>query len=160
MVRRDDQLKIFTMMKKLMLIGCFAIFSFACNDETDTTTTNTTTDSVSETSERAAPVYSPSEGDVTYRSGKLLVYRNNQWVEADRDVELDGDVVVRKDGRIFRDTVEVDLEEGEVVTKAGRVLDKTGNAIEKGWKKTKEGVKKGYKKAKEEVKEVVKDNDE
>jgi hypothetical protein len=127
----------------------------ACNNTTDTTTT--TSDSVTLTNENTGQAYRPVEGDVTNRGGRVMVYRNNNWVEADRDVDMDGGIIVRRDGRVVRNNEEIELREGEVVTRTGRILDKTGNAIEKGWDETKEGVKKGYNKVKEGVKETVRD---
>ncbi|HEX8315125.1 MAG TPA: DUF6799 domain-containing protein [Flavisolibacter sp.] len=152
------------MKKTFFLAGATALL-FACNSETkDTTGTNTTapttTTNTSDNAANATSAYSPTEGDVTYRDGRVQVWRNNNWAASDNDVTLDDGTVVRRNGRAVRNNEEVTLEDGTVVNKSGRFFDKAGNAVEDGW----EGLKKGAKKAKEgiekgagEVKEEVKD---
>jgi hypothetical protein len=129
---------------KSMLVAAGLLLFASCNDEkkdstgtTETTTTQTT--------------YTAAEGDVSYRGGKLMVYRNNAWVESENDVTLDNGIVVRRTGRVARDNEEYELEDGVVVTKSGDFWDRAGNAIEDGW----EGVKKAFKSVKDEVKEAV-----
>ena len=129
---------------KKMLVAAGILFLTACNNENkDATKTNETT--------TTTRTYSASEGDVSYRNGKVVVYRNNAWVDADDDITLDNGIVVRKTGRVAKDNEEYELEEGVVVTKKGNFWDKAGNVIEDGW----EGVKKGFRKVKQEVKEAV-----
>jgi len=154
-------------MKKFFLIIGLAGFVACNNDGTTTntdgdTTTNTNTTATaagtetgtnSTTNSTATTTYTASEGDVSYRNGKVMVYRNGQWVESDKDVNLEGGVVVRRNGRVERNGQVVKLEEGETVDRTGRFFDKAGNAIENAWDATKRGAKK----AKEEVKEVFKD---
>jgi hypothetical protein len=130
---------------KKMLVAAGILFLVACNNENkDATKTNETTTTTTRT-------YSASEGDVSYRNGKVVVYRNNAWVDADDDITLDNGIVVRKTGRVVKDNDEYELDEGVVVTKKGDFWDKAGNVIEDGW----EGVKKGFRKVKQEVKEAV-----
>jgi len=150
-------------MKKIFLIAGLAGF-VACNNDgndattgaTDTSTTNSNTTTVTDantTTSTTTTSYSAKDGDVSYRNGKVVVYRNNEWVESDKDVELEGGVVVRRNGRVERNGETVELREGETVDRTGRFFDKAGNAVEDAWDATKRGAKK----AKEEVKEVFKD---
>src|SRR5687767_1461772 len=134
-------------MKKIVLTAAVAFFMLACKDEKKADTTTTAT----ETSETTNKAYTASEGDVSYRGGKLMVYRNNGWVDADADVTLDNGIVVRRTGRVAKDNDVYELEDGVVVTKTGDFFDRAGNAIENGW----EGVKKAFKNVKEEVKDAV-----
>ena len=130
-------------MKKILVVAGI-LFLAACNNEKkDTATTDQTT--------TTTKTYSASEGDVSYRGGKVVVYRNNAWVDADDDITVDNGIVVRRTGRVVKDNEEYELDEGVVVTKKGDFWDKAGNAIEDGW----EGVKKGFRKVKEEVKDAV-----
>lgn len=139
-------------MKKFLTIALAAVTLAACENATDTASTeDTVTTTTTTTSDNAA--YAPAEGDVTRRDGKVMVMRNGEWVEADRDVELDNGVIVYKDGRVVRDGNEVELEDGEVVNKTGDFFDRSGRAIENAWKDAKEGVKE----AGRDVKDAVKD---
>jgi hypothetical protein len=150
-------------MKKIFFLASIMACVYACNnDKTETTTiqTDTTTNTAS-----APSAYTPSEGDVTYRNTKVMVWRNNEWEETNEDVKLDNGVVVRSNGRVIKDRDTVVLDDGEVVDKSGRFFDKAGNVIEDAWDATKEGakdagkaVKKGANKVGEEVKDVFKDD--
>ena len=138
-------------MKKLFVFAIIGASLLSCNDTTETTTTTDTTNSTDTTTHAA---YAPSEGDVSYRNGKLMVWRSNEWEEADDDVTLQNGVVVRRTGKVERDGKVVELEDGEVVDRSGRFFDKAGNAIEDAWDAT----KKGAKKVGEEVKDVFTDD--
>lgn len=153
-------------MKKIFLMTGMAACLFACNNETQDSITTVKTDSATNTGKTTTVVYTPTEGDVTYKNGTLMVWRSNSWVEADADVTLDNGIVVRRDGKIVRDEEEVEFEDGIVVDKSGRFFDKAGNIIEDGWegvkkgaKEAKEGAEKGFNEAKEEVKDVFDDDD-
>ena len=115
--------------------------------------TTTTTDSTAYSAK--SDVYSPSQGDVTYKNGQLLVYRDGDWKDADDDVTLDNGIVVKRNGEVVRGDKVVVLEDGETVDRSGRFFDKAGNAIEDAWDATKKGVKKAGK----EVKDVFSDDD-
>ena len=102
----------------------------------------------------------PGDGDVTYDGGRVRVYRNNTWEDADDDVRMDNGVVIYKDGRATRDGNEVELEDGYTVDRDGNVWDRTGNAVSDAWDATKHGVKKAGKavgNAAEKVGEKAKD---
>jgi hypothetical protein len=155
-------------MKKIIVMTFAALSLAACNnDKTDNArvdTEDTTTTTKTTTTTSAA--YAPAEGDVTYRNNKVMVMRNGEWVEADRDVKLENDVVVYRNGKARKGEVEIELEEGEVVDRSGNVFDKTGRAIENAWDATKEGVKdagravgNAAEKVGKEAKDVVDDDD-
>jgi hypothetical protein len=150
-------------MKRIIALAFAATWLVACNDTSSSE--NATTDEKSEapiSSPAPSTTYSPADGDVTYREDKVRVYRNGEWADADNDVTLDNGAVVYRDGRVKRDDKEVELEDGEVVNKSGDFFDKTGNAVEKGWKDIKQGAKamgkdieKGAKKVGEKVEGTV-----
>lgn len=133
-------------MKTLVILAITATTLLACN------TDNTSTTDKTDTSTHAA--YAPSEGDVTSRNGKVMVWRDGEWKEADADVHLDNGVVVNRKGEVIKEDKVVVLDDGEVVDRSGRFFDKAGNAIEDAWDATKKGVKK----AGEEVKDVFRDD--
>lgn len=134
-------------MKHLIIIAVVATGLLACNS--DTTTTNKT-----DTSSHAA--YAPSEGDVSYRGGKVMVWRNGEWEEAENDVHLSNGIVVNRKGEVIKEDKVVVLDDGEVVDRSGRFFDKAGNAIDDAWDATKKGVKK----AGEEVKDIFSDDND
>jgi len=134
---------------KNLLVLVFALSFFAC----DTYNKQETTTKSDTSSEKSA--YEPKEGDVTRKDGKVMVWRNGEWKEADNDVTLDNGVVVKRDGKVVRGEEEIVLNDGEIVDKTGRFFDKAGHAIENAWKDAKEGVKEAGK----EVKEVFSDDD-
>ena len=106
--------------------------------------------------------YVATEGDVIYRDGKVMVWRNDAYVLADEDVKLDDNVIVKKNGDVVRNGKTVRLEEGEAVTRTGKWFNKAGEGIEDGWDAAKKGVnkagdaiKKGANKVGEEVKDII-----
>lgn len=132
-------------MKKIFLITCIAGSLIACNnsgtDATDDNVLDSDTTMTTTTSSSTA-VYTPVEGDVTYRNGNLMVWKGNDWVMADDDVTLDNGVVVYKNGEVKKEGKTVTLDDGEVVNHSGDFFDKTGHAISDAWDATKTGVKK------------------
>jgi len=153
-------------MKKVFLMTAIAATCFACSNDANNSaaTKDSAANSSNSTSTNAANApgtgtYNASEGDVTYRDGRVRVWRNNEWVDSDNDVTLDDGVVIRRNGRAVRNGEEVELEDGTVVNKSGRFFDRAGNAIENGWDGLKKGVKKGYNEVKEEVKDATNNNE-
>ena len=128
-------------MKKIVAMALVAATFAACNS---TTPGNASTDSepVTTTSTNNNAAYAPDEGDVTRRDGRVMVYRNGQWVETNEELRMDDDVVITTNGRAVKDGYERELREGETVTRTGEFLDRTGESIENAWDDTKEGVKK------------------
>ncbi|HEY0058587.1 MAG TPA: DUF6799 domain-containing protein [Flavisolibacter sp.] len=168
-------------MKKTFALAAISASLFACNSSETSTTTSvdtdsavTTTTSVTDTSNTtntntttSTSSYTAADGDVSYRGGKVMVWRNGDWVESKEDVTLDNGVVVRRNGEVRRDKDVINLEEGEVVNRTGNFFDKAGNAIEDGWDATKRGAKKagnaiekGAKKVGEETKDVFDGKDD
>lgn len=119
------------------------------NAGTGTSSTTTTTTSTS-----SSQAYAPAEGDVTRRSGKVMVYHNSNWVSADRDMNGDNGVTISRSGTVTRDGQTVEIQEGETVNRSGSFFDKAGNAISNAWDKTKEVGKDVGHGAKEVGKEV------
>ena len=154
-------------MKKLLGIAIVSAWLVACNEsQTDNQSIGSPNSSAQENQQPAPTAYTPDNGDVTYRDGKLMVMRNGDWKEADDEVKLQNGAVVYKDGRVKKDGKEITLQDGEVVSEEGDVFDRTGNAIESAWTDTKEGVKdagkeieKGAKKAGDKVEDAVDDDD-
>lgn len=146
-------------MKKLIFPVAVALVFVACSGRNDTDAgerTTTTTTSTTTTDERS--VYTPTEGDVTVREGKVMVMRNGNWIEADQDVRLENDViVVTRERKVRRDNVEVDLNEGEVVNRSGNFFDRSGRAIENAWAETKQGAREAGREVKEAANEVGKE---
>jgi hypothetical protein len=130
-------------MKKFIAMALVAVSVAACNDDSNTSVTTTDTSTIinTDTTATGTTVYTASEGDLTYRDKKLMVWRNGAWVESNEDVRLENGVVVYRTGKVTRDGKEVKLEDGEVVTRTGNFFDRSGQAIENAWDKTKEGVK-------------------
>src|SRR5690606_19345322 len=122
-------------MKNLMAIALITASLVACdntanNETVESSDTNTTTTTTTTT-------YSPAEGDASYRNGRLMVWRNDNWVEADDDVRMENDVVVYRNGEVKRNDDVVVLRDGEVVSRTGEFFDNTGRAIEDAWDATK-----------------------
>ena len=91
-------------MKKMFAIAIVTASLIACNDSsTDQVSVDADTTSTSTTTTTTTTQYTPSEGDVSYRNGKVVVWKNSDWVEADEDVTLSNGVIVRKNGEVKRD---------------------------------------------------------
>ena len=164
-------------MKRIIVFALAALTFTACDNEknTDTTVDTTTADSAimgtsdtdtnqsmqtTTTTTTTTGAYTPTEGDVTYRNGKVMVWRNGDYVESDKDVTLDNGITVRRNGEVRRDDKVVVLEEGETVSRTGNFFNKAGEAVEDGWDATKKGAKKAagaVKEAGKNVGEAVKD---
>lgn len=132
-------------MKRIFLSAIVAVM-LSCNTNTETTTKT-------DTSANAA--YAPSEGDVTKRNGKVMVWHDGEWKEADSDVHLSNGVVVNRKGEVIKEDKVIVLDDGEVVDRSGRFFDKAGHAIDDAWDATKKGVNK----VGEEVKDVFNGDD-
>ena len=161
-------------MKQIIAIAMSALCFTACNnaDKNETTvTTNsdslvTTTPSTTNTDvmydnvNTTTTVYVPAEGDLTYRNGKLMVWRVNSYVESDKDITLNNGVIVKRNGEVKKDDKVMKLEDGESVSTSGNFFNKAGEGIEDAWDATKKGVSKAasaVKKAGNKVGEEVKD---
>jgi len=160
-------------MKTVLIISAMAIGMVACSDQKSTETT-VSSDTVSamtapetnmmNSSDTATSVmssaYAPAEGDVSYRNGQVMVWRNGAYVVADKDVELNNGIVVYRNGEVKQKDKKVKLEEGESIDRDGNFFNKAGEALEDGWDATKKGVKKAgqaIKKAGQKVGEEAKD---
>lgn len=133
-------------MKKLFALAFLAVGFAACNNEAENKDTPDTVAVAPDTTvvveQTPAPVITYTEGDISRRDGKTVVYQGGTWVPIEKDVVLeDGTVVtVKGEARNKAGKVYV-IEDGYYVTRAGRFFDRTGAAIENAWQATKEGVK-------------------
>ena len=133
-------------MKKLIILAFASIALAACSNNNDKDKNNNndgnqTMGTETRTETTTTTTYTASEGDVTRKDGKVLIMKNGVWVDIDDDVKLDNGVVIYRTGRATRDGKEVEIVEGEYVNRNGDFFDRTGNAIENGWDRTKEAVK-------------------
>jgi len=128
-------------MKKIFSLGVIAMLA-ACNNTTTTVTDKdtVTNEAIITPDTVTTVVYTPVEGDVIYKDGKVMVMRNGQWVETNEDVTLANGVVIDKTGKAKKGKVEIKLEDGEIVNKTGNFFDKTGKAIDNAWQDTKDAV--------------------
>lgn len=153
-------------MKKLLAIAMVSAWLAACNDgQTDNKPIESPGTNTPESQEPATPAYTPDNGDVSYREGKVMVWRNGEWKEADDKIKLDNGAIVHQDGRVIRDGKEITLQDGELIDEEGNIFDRTGKAVESAWKDTKEGVKeagkeieKGANKAGDKIEDAVDDD--
>lgn len=145
-------------MKKIIVLALAVTSLAACNEQkskesvmvnTDTST-NVTMDNM-DNATTTTTTYTPADGDISYTNGKLMVWRNNAYVEADNDVTLEDNIVVKRNGEATRNGVVIKLEDGERVSRTGRFFNRTGEVIEDGWDATKRGAKK----VGEKVKDIV-----
>ncbi len=152
-------------MKKIIVIAMATITFSACseNKRTDTTTEISDTAAVITTEKPdivTRNTYVPADGDVTYRNGKLMVWRNGRYIESDNDITMDDRTVIRRNGEATREGKVIKLEDGETVNRSGRWYNKAGEGIDDAWDATKKGVNKAagaVKKAGEKVGEGIKD---
>ena len=89
-------------MKKILGLAIVSMAIFACNDAESPSINEDTRDTstVIETPPPATTetVYVPAEGDYTYREKKVLVMKNGEWVEVEKEVKLDNGTIIEKDG--------------------------------------------------------------
>jgi hypothetical protein len=143
-------------MKKYLAIAFVALSFAACSNRTNddanrdansdmnqSSTTTTTSENATDNTMNngTATAYSPTEGDVKYMNGKLMVMRNGNWVETSDNVTMENGVVISTNGRVTRENQTVVLQDGEVVNRSGNFFDRTGRAIDNAWDATKEGAK-------------------
>ena len=161
-------------MKKTLFFAAIAVALASCGNQesqTDTeTTVNAETPVATDGTDNTTPVsatktYTAEDGDVMIKDGKLLEYKNGNWVVAEKDITLaDGTVVSLKGDVKNKDGKMISIKDGETVKKTGEFFDKAGNAVSNAWDATKEGVKdaadatkEGLKNAADATKEGVKD---
>lgn len=146
-------------MKKLFALAFIAVGFAACNndandkDGVDTLAVNTTTNETNNVVvQPQQPAITYTEGDVSRRDGKVVVYKGGQWAPVEKDVVLEDGTVVNvkgeaknKEGKVYV------MEDGYYVTKAGRFFDRTGAAINNAWEATKNGVENAAQATKEGI---------
>ena len=142
-------------MKKVFFLALGAAMFTACNeasnsntpagDSTVTTTSSNTPDSTVQSqaieTAQAPAAITYTDGDVIKKDGKVVVYKNGEWVVVDKEIKLSNGVVVLPNGTVKgKDGKTIELEEGVHVDKTGNFFDKAGVAISNAWDATKEGV--------------------
>ena len=147
-------------MKKILGLAIVSMAIFACNDSQSPSINNDTRDTSAAIETPQPPpastevVYTPAEGDYTYKEKKVMVMKDGQWVEVKKKVKLDNGTVIEENGTVKKEGKEVKLEDGTVVNKEGNFFDKTGHAIDNAWDATKDGVKKAGHEIKEGANKV------
>ncbi|MBX2921369.1 MAG: hypothetical protein KF746_04180 [Chitinophagaceae bacterium] len=149
------------MKKALFLAALTAVFA-ACGNESKTESEGATGSDVTvtpaETNKDEAPAtvtYTAEEGDVMWKEGKLLVYKDGNWSVAEKDITLNDGTVISLKGDISKDGKTINIKEGETVKKTGQFFDKAGNAVSNAWDAAKEAVKDGADAVKEGVKDAA-----
>lgn len=150
-------------MKKLFVLAAMAAGFASCGNNATTTeaepskveTEVTTPDpgTGNETTE-VTTIYKAADGDITLKEGKLMVYKNGDWIVAEKDITLDDGTVVTVKGDATKDGKTVTIKEGESVSKVGQFFDKTGKAVSNAWDATKEGVKDAGKAVREKAEQA------
>lgn len=147
-------------MKKLFALAFLAVGFAACNNNAENKDGDDTLAVVTDTAVVVEQVPVPTqptytEGDVSRRDGKVVVYNNGNWVPVEKDIVLDDGTTVtakgeakNKEGKVYV------IEDGYYVTRAGRFFDRTGQAINNAWDATKEGVKNAAEAVKEGAENV------
>lgn len=80
------------------------------------------------------PAINYSDGDLSRREGKMLIYKNGAWGTLEMDIQLEDSTTVTPKGQaLSKDGLKFEIVEGYFITKAGRFFDKTGAAIENIW---------------------------
>jgi hypothetical protein len=137
-------------MKKIFFFAAIAVSVVSCNNNSTGDATISSDDTASLQTPPAdhthadmdvTATYQAEEGDVKWQNEKLLVYKNGNWVEAEKDMTLDDGTVITVKGDARKEGKTITLKEGESVKKTGRFFDKAGKAISNAWDATKEGVK-------------------
>ncbi|MBX3253820.1 MAG: hypothetical protein KF862_06730 [Chitinophagaceae bacterium] len=142
-------------MKKMFFIAATAVVLAACdsNGSEETTGTDVTLTPAETGKENVADkvTYVAEDGDVMWKDGKLLVYKDGNWSVAEKDITLNDGTTISLKGDVTKEGKTITIKEGESVKKTGEFFDKAGDAISNAWDAAKEGVKDGANAVKEGV---------
>jgi hypothetical protein len=124
-------------MKKLLLITAIASFTFACNNDSKSSTTSTdtatTTPAAADTSS-AATKPALKDGLMTLKDGKMMIVKDGAWVAMDAPVTCTNGRKVDLTGEISKGDKKRKLEEGMMIDKDGQITDKNGKLMDtSGW---------------------------
>jgi len=128
-------------MKKLLFIVAIAGFTFACNNDsktststTDTTTAPTTPAPAAADTSAAATQHALKEGLMTMKDGKMMIVKNGAWVAMDEPVTCTNGRKVSVAGEVSKGDKKRKLEEGMMIDKDGQMMDKDGKLMDtSGW---------------------------
>jgi hypothetical protein len=124
-------------MKKLLFIVAIAGFTFACNNDTKSSTTSTdtaaTAPAAADTSS-AATKPALKDGLMTLKDGKMMIVKNGAWAAMDAPVTCTNGRKVAVDGEVSKGDKKRKLEEGMMIDKDGQMMDKDGKLMDtSGW---------------------------
>ena len=123
-------------MKKLLLIAAIACFTFACNDDSKSSTTSTDTATVapSTVDTTAAAMPALQDGLMTMKDGKMMIVKGGTWVAMDAPVTCTNGRKVDLTGEVSKGDKKRKLEEGMMIDKDGQIKDKDGKLVDtSGW---------------------------
>jgi len=130
-------------MKKLLSAIAIAATLVACNNSSESadtaadSTNKMSTDTMSTppvmdtSSKMSGSMYTPSEGTMTMKDGKMMEMKNGNWVAMDKTITCtDGCKVMTTGEVVMKDGKKMMLKEGEMVDKDGNMMDKDGKMLD------------------------------
>lgn len=138
-------------MKKIFLISCLALLFAACDSPGSKKDEATSKTDTTDKSMMSTTLYTPTQGDVTFKDKQLMVYKGDKWVTTDQNQTVGNGMTVYTNGTVKNGELTDTLSEGEIVSHTGDLYDKAGNAIHDAWDAAKEGVNKAGEATKEGV---------
>jgi hypothetical protein len=122
-------------MKKLLLIAAIAGFTFACNNDTKSSTTSTDTAAAAPAADTSAAAKSAmKDGLMTMKDGKMMIVKAGAWAAMDSAVTCTNGRKVDVNGDVSKGDKKRKLEEGMMIDKDGQIMDKNGKLMDtSGW---------------------------
>lgn len=142
-------------MKKLLIPGLLVAILASCGESQVKTEAEPNVTVTPQPEMVVEETYAVTDGDVTFKEGKVLVFKDGAWVVAEKDIALDDGTVITVKGDVkSADGKIITLKEGETVSKVGKFFDRTGKAITNAWDATKEGVENAAEAAKDKAEQI------
>ena len=123
-------------MKKLLLIAAIAGFTFACNNDTKSSTTSTDTAAAAPAAvdTSAAAKSALKDGLMTMKDGKMMIVKAGVWAAMDSTITCTNGRKVGVNGEVSKGDKKRKLEEGMMIDKDGQIMDKDGKLMDtSGW---------------------------
>ena len=123
-------------MKKLLLIAAIAIFTFACNDGSKSSSTTDTAAVAPATpaADSSASTMALKDGLMTMKDGKMMIVKGGTWVAMDAPVTCTNGRKVDVNGEVSKGDKKRKLEEGMMIDNDGQIKDKDGKLVDtSGW---------------------------
>jgi hypothetical protein len=123
-------------MKKLLLIAAIAGFTFACNNDTKSSTTSTDTAAAAPAAvdTSAAAKSALKDGLMTMKDGKMMIVKAGAWAPMDSTITCTNGRKVGVNGEVSKGDKKRKLEEGMMIDKDGQIMDKDGKLMDtSGW---------------------------